>query len=131
MKHILRQIRWWWYDLVNGISHLINWFPVIWRDRDFDNAYIEAILLHKLQNTLDFFESKNSVTDWTVPEQAKALQALRICVAILERKQNDFYIMRCNAICSKEEIDNIIKCEQRDMEVFGKLFGKYLGYWWD
>ena len=131
MKAVLKQIRWWWYDLVNGISHLIDWFPIIWKDRDFDNAYIEAIMLHKLRNTLAFFESKDSVTDWSVPEQAKALQALRICVAILERKQNDFYISICKDICSKEEIDNIVKCEQRDMEVFGKLFGKYLDYWWD
>lgn len=132
MKIILRQIRWWWYDLVNGVFHLINWFPIIWKDRDFDNAYIEAILLHKLRNTLNFFESKNSVTDWTVPEQAKALQALHICVTILERKQNEFYISICREdICNVEEIDRAIKCEQRDMEVFGKLFGKYLGYWWD
>lgn len=131
MKNIIRQLRWWWYDLVNGISHLINWFPIIWRDRDFDNHYIEVILLHKLRNTLYFFESKNSVTDWTVPEQAKALQALRICVTILERKQNDFYVMICDTMCSKEEIENIVKCEERDMKIFGKLFGKYLSYWWD
>ena len=132
MKSFFQPIRWAWYDLVNGIGNLWNWFIIIWEDRDFDNAYIEVILLHKLQNTLDFFESKNSVTDWTVPEQAKLLQALRICVTILERKRNDFYISLCHEdICSKEEINNIVKCEQRDMEVFGKLFGKYLDYWWD
>ena len=130
MKKLIRNIRWAWYDLYHGTINLRKWFPIIWKDRNFDNAYIENVLLHKLRATLEFFESKNSVTDWTVPEQAKSLQALRICVSILERRTESFYIQISHNY-DMETIHRIMKCEERDMKIFGKLFGKYLGYWWD
>ena len=117
--------------IINGIINLWNWFHIVWNDRDFDNHYIEVMLNQKLRNTYDFFGSKYAVTNWTVPEQAKALKALRICIAILERRQTEFYITICSDLYDIKEVENIYKCEQRDMEVFGKLFGKYLPYWWD
>jgi len=120
-----------YYNIRRGIKNLINWFPIIWNDRDFDNYYIEIMMYEKLRNTYNFFVSENSVTNWDVPEQAKSLQALRICVTILERKQNEFYIMLASDLDNIKEVENIRKCEERDMKVFGKLFGKYLNYWWD
>lgn len=120
MKHIIK-----------GIINLWNWLPIVWKDADYDHHYIEVMLHQKLRNTYDFFTSENAVTNWDEQEASKALRALQICITILERRQNNFYLMMCSTICSKEEIDNITKCEQRDMELFGKLFGKYLNYWWD
>ena len=120
-----------YYNIRRGIKNLINWFPIIWNDRDFDNYYIEIMMYEKLRNTYNFFVSENSVTNWDVPEQAKSLQALRICITILERKQNEFYIMLASDLDNIKEVENIRKCEERDMKVFGKLFGKYLPYWWD
>lgn len=49
--------RWWrWngrYMLTNikyGVKNLIRWFPIIWKDRDWDQAYIWDILERKLRN---------------------------------------------------------------------------------
>jgi hypothetical protein len=131
MKMFFRNIRWAYYDLINGFRNLWRWFLVIWNDRDFDHYYIEVLLYHKLRNTLEFFESKDSVTDWEHEDTAKALKALRICVTILERRREEFYIAMCSDLDNYRLVENIMKCEERDMMVFGKLFGKYLPYWWD
>jgi hypothetical protein len=127
----MKTIRQIYFDVVRGFTNIWDWFGTIWRDRDFDNHYIEVILHKKLLNTYNFFQSEYAVTDWEHEDSAKALKALRICISILERRQNEFYISICADVYDVEQIENIYKCERRDMEVFGKLLGKYLPYWWD
>ncbi|SFG59743.1 hypothetical protein [Sporolactobacillus nakayamae] len=39
-----------YYSIKNGVTNLIKWFPVIWKDRDYDNAYLYKLLWKKLQN---------------------------------------------------------------------------------
>ena len=117
---------------IKGIINLWHWFPIIWRDRDWDHHFIEVILLQKLRNTYDFFISEHAVTDWGVANQDKALQALKICIEILERKHSNFYLdVYHNGELNFERAEMIYSCEDRDMVIFGKLFGKYLPYWWD
>ena len=120
-----------YHNIRRGIKNLWRWFPIIWNDADFDHNFIEIILYEKLRNTYNFFISENSVTNWDEQEANKALRALRICITILERRQTKFYIMVATDLDDLKQVDNIIKCEKRDMEIFGKLFGKYLNYWWD
>jgi len=36
-------------DIYQGIKNLIKWFPVIWRDRDWDHRYIYDILRFKIK----------------------------------------------------------------------------------
>lgn len=33
-----------------GIKNLIKWFPIIWRDRDFDQAFLLNIMSFKMKN---------------------------------------------------------------------------------
>ena len=46
------KLRSYYYQLRYGISNLIKWFPIVWRDRDFDSAYIMEILLFKMREFL-------------------------------------------------------------------------------
>jgi hypothetical protein len=124
MKSLIRS----WY---RGIKNIWKWFPIVWRDRDFDNYYIEQVLYFKLKNTYNFFISKNSVTNWEIENQKKSLKALRICITILDRRLNDFYIMNFVPTESFEETKKIYAIEERDERVLGALLGKYLSYWWD
>jgi hypothetical protein len=58
MKMLFKNTILWWKfegryyhkDLYKGIKNLIKWFPVIWRDRDWDHRYIFDILEHKLKS---------------------------------------------------------------------------------
>ena len=49
--------RWWRWngrylhrDIQYGVQNLIRWFPIIWKDRDWDQAYIWDMLERKLRN---------------------------------------------------------------------------------
>ena len=116
---------------VLGIKNLFRWHPIIWKDRDWDHYFIEHMLYHKLIHTYNFFISEHAVTDWDVPEQDKALRALRICITILERRSDNFYLLICSDVYNMEEIKLIYEIEKRDQKLLGKLIGEYLNYWWD
>ena len=57
IKNIVEQIKLWWKfegryyhrDFINGIKNLWSWFPVIWKDRDWDQTFIYEVLIHKLE----------------------------------------------------------------------------------
>jgi len=115
-----------------SIKNLYKWFFIIWNDRDWDHIYIEIILHKKLVNTYNFLLSKDAVTNWQVPEQAKSLRALKLCIVILERRNNNFYLNNLySSDLTQDEFESIQKIEIRDGQLLGKLLGKYLSYWWD
>lgn len=119
---------------VRGIKNLWRWFPIVWQDRDYDFYHIQKALHFKLKNTYNFFISKDAVTDWEYEESKKALKALRICIIILDRQLNDFYIMKLTpegGFDSADEAKKVLAVEQRDERVLGALLGKYLTWWWD
>lgn len=118
-------------SLYKGIKNIIRWTPIIWKDRDSDYEFIERVLYYKLANTYNFFVSKNSITNWEVKEQKEALKALRICIVILERRLNYFYVDICENIDSPHIIKYSFEIEKRDKERLGYLMGKYISHWWD
>ena len=131
MLHFYRNIRGYYYSTIRGIKNLWRWFPIVWRDRDFDNYYVEIMLYEKLRNTYNFFISKDSITNWEVPEQEQSLKALKICITILDRRLNDFYVGTCSGEVSINKAELAYQIELRDQNLLGKLLGKYLSYWWD
>jgi hypothetical protein len=46
-------MRWFYY----GVRNLWRWFPVIWRDRDWDHMWLAAIVAHKLRLMADMHEN--------------------------------------------------------------------------
>jgi hypothetical protein len=119
---------------IRGIKNLWRWLPIVWQDRDYDFYYIQKALHFKLKNTYYFFTSKDSVTNWDFEDQKKSLKALRICITILDRQLNDFYILELvpeDGFDSADEAKKVIAVEQRDERILGALLGKYLTWWWD
>ena len=45
-------------DLYQGIKNLVRWFPIIWRDRDWDDHYIFEVLKFKLKNQSKYIDKK-------------------------------------------------------------------------
>lgn len=43
-----------------GVRNLIKWFPIVWRDRDYDQDYLYEMIHFKLSNMELFFKSKNT-----------------------------------------------------------------------
>jgi len=60
---------WWKYDgsyipqnTIQGIKNLWKWFPVIWKDRNFDHSYIYYIIEFKLKNQSKYIKAKDRHT---------------------------------------------------------------------
>jgi len=116
----IRKIAW-------GIRNLIYYFRVVWNDRDWDYAFIEILLMHKLQKTYKRYHSvkymKNQGQFVTKP--------LRICVEILQRQDDGFYYMVDNWMDKHNGIGIPDLAEDRDRRVLCNIINKYLPYWWD
>jgi hypothetical protein len=68
------------------ITNLINWLPVIWRDRDWDHSYIFHILEHKLK-----LQAKGiSKRDNHIGAQRGA-QIMMTCVRLMEKIREGYY----------------------------------------
>lgn len=121
---------------MEGLHNLWKWLPIIWKDRNFDHAYIEYILQFKLQNMYNrFSDPEQTCVNWETEHAAKALKALRICITILERRRSEFYINLWDNDKDPELTDEIMimvdYTERRDWKLFHKLMERYMEYWWD
>jgi hypothetical protein len=119
--------------IIRGIKNLIKWFRVIYNDRDDDNIYLEYILYKKLYGMYKHQKQWNQHVG-----RDKSLQALGICIAILERRLNEWYFdeIYLNSKHKYDEsrkisfiltLDNI---EKRDWKVLWRLIEKWGGHWW-
>ena len=117
-------------NLIDSISNLIYYFKVIWNDRNWDQAYLEYLLLAKLKRIYNRY-SKNDYFD----KQDKIVQQLKICIECIERADSGFY---WNTINYNNNNKNIIHhncyADTRDNEIIStcyKIIEKYSAYWWD
>jgi hypothetical protein len=84
---------WWKFDgryyhknVKEGIKNLWYWFPVIWKDRHWDQHYIYEVLKHKLKAQSNYIGRR----DFHTRAQQDA-RNMRICVKLIEKIQDDFY----------------------------------------
>lgn len=83
-----------WYDKIRlpikrffvSISNLISWFPIIWRDQDWDHNYLYEILHFKLKRMEKCLRNGHHMD---CEEDADNIQ---ICVECLERLIVDEYV---------------------------------------
>ena len=75
-------------DVAQGVKNLWKWFPIIWKDRDWDDNYIFEPLKFKLKNTAKYFEEEQRFVGWE-----KEVKYLRICETLIDRIQTEYYQM--------------------------------------
>lgn len=56
MKTIYIEIRYLIRLFIYGVKNLWRWFPVIWKDKDYDDHFIFEILKFKIKNTAEYIE---------------------------------------------------------------------------
>jgi hypothetical protein len=94
--NILRRIYLWWrFDgkyyptyLKQGIKNLWYWFPVIWKDRDWDDHFIFEVLKHKLKAQAKYIGDR----DFHTRAQLDA-KRMRLCVKLIQLVQDETYAM--------------------------------------
>jgi len=86
---------WWRYegryyhkDFIQGVKNLWNWFPIIWKDRDWDQSFIYEILIHKLENQA----KRIGQNDWHT-EAKRDAEKMLLCARLARIQQEDLYMM--------------------------------------
>ena len=96
-KHtVFTKIRLWWKfharyyhkDFVRGIQKLWYWFPIIWKDRNWDDHYIFEVLKHKLKAQANYIGRR----DFHTRAQLDA-KRMRLCVKLIQLVQDETYAM--------------------------------------
>jgi len=88
MKKSVRSL---FYQLTEGISNLITWFPIIWNDRDFDYGYLLELVEFKTTRMLKFLESDETSTDWEEERAKNDLIALQRFVPLVKYIHDEQY----------------------------------------
>jgi hypothetical protein len=95
MKELLNSIKLWWRfearyyhkDFINGIKNLWNWFPTIWKDRDWDQTFIYEVLIHKLEKQAKYIKQN----DWHTRAKRDA-EKMMLCARLARIQQEDLYM---------------------------------------
>lgn len=74
------------YRLINPIKNLIRWFPIIWKDKDYDDHYIWEILKTKLKYQSQYIKTKGIHLDAEYDAQR-----IMLCVRLIEKIQDEYY----------------------------------------
>ena len=69
-----------------GIQNLITWFPIIWKDRDWDHWYLYTILKFKLSNMEKLHRKYGHCVN-----SEKMADQIKVCVNLLDRLIKDEY----------------------------------------
>jgi hypothetical protein len=71
-----------------SVGNLIKWFPVIWKDRDWDDHYIFEVFKFKLEKQAKYIKEKGFHTNSDL--DAKRMM---LCVKLMGKVQEEFYVM--------------------------------------
>lgn len=146
-------------NTITKIKKIISYIPVLWNDYDWDYACLDNLMLYKMKRMKALFEKDKDKSYWSfgkkhLIEKQKAYKALCICINILERQTQGFYLNTYShligefIILETNEIETVMSDEWENMELYDKkeqeaelikvrdeklfsyLFSKYKTYWW-
>ena len=71
---------------IEGVKNLIRWFPIVWKDRDWDDHYIWQVMKFKLSNQSKYIGAK----DRHISAKRDA-EIMMTCVRLIDKIQNEYY----------------------------------------
>jgi len=84
---------WWRHDgkhmhreFARGVKNLIYWFPIIWKDRNWDSHYIFEIFKHKLTAQANYIAEQDRHT-----RAQHDSRNMRLCVKLMKLIDDEFY----------------------------------------
>jgi hypothetical protein len=73
-------------QFIKNIKNLIRWFPIIWKDRDWDDHFIFEILKFKLKNQAEYIGKKGNHLS-----AERDAEIMMLCVRLIEKVQSEYY----------------------------------------
>jgi hypothetical protein len=112
----------WFKEFIDGVKNLIDWFPIIWKDRHWDDSYIFEVLKHKL-----LLQRNHLVDQYRHTDIPRVNRDITICLNLIERIQDDYYVMEtydyhkseitytpCVDMPDCSEVDVVVRSENFD-----------------
>lgn len=130
--NIFDKISLWWRfegryyhrDFIIGIKNLIKWFPVIWKDRDWDTHYIYEIIGKKLTHQAKYIGDNDRHT-----MAKRDSERMRLVVKLIKLQQDEFYIMEyMDYHISKHnwlDVEDNPELKELDIELVDENFDEY------
>lgn len=72
--------------ILRGVKNLWRWFPLIWKDRDWDDYYIWVLLEKKLTNQANYIGGRGIHLN-----AHRDAERMRTCVKLMERIREEYY----------------------------------------
>lgn len=119
MKNPLKYLR----RKYQSIKNIIRWWPIIWKDRDWDNWFIEEILVTKLEHQAAYFEQHGH----TLSANYDA-EKMRLVIKLLRRCQEEYYQSEYMGFYEDDYfIDNagLLHWTEPTLDNLGAYFDKY------
>jgi len=136
LQRKIDHIRLWWEhdgrylikEFIRGVKSIRYWFPIIWKDRNWDSSYIFTILSHKLKAQSKYIGSR----DIHVSAKRDA-EVMMACVRLIEKVQDEWYCMEYmdyhktkNWFEPCEDKEGYSTWESKELEEnFDEYFAKY------
>ena len=75
-------------DIIKGIKNLWKWFPLVWKDRNWDSHFIFEVLKFKIKNTSKYIGTHQRFVGWE-----NEVRYMDLCVKLIDRIQEEWYQM--------------------------------------
>jgi hypothetical protein len=115
----------WFNKFIESLTNLIDWFPVIWKDRHWDDYYITKVLQRKIELQRQYLISHNRHIGLEIDNRD-----MTWLLNLIERKHHDYYAME-KYDYEKSEIDftpseSRPDCYQIEIDVEWENWDEYL-----
>ncbi len=81
-----KTIGWRIKEFKSSVNKLIRWFPIIWKDRDWDDHYIWEIMKNKLRWQAKYIGDRDFHTRADMDARR-----MRLCANLMDKVQDEFY----------------------------------------
>lgn len=146
-----------YYNVKYGIKNLYHYLPVIWRNREWDEYYIYALLAKKFER-MEYLHSNHGHLVRSLRKAKQLMIAKNLAKRLVEQnyldnalindsdnevdftfekiEDSEFVRMIDNRTQKQKDAFNRARkraqaMEKQDREMLVKLMGKYLMEWWD
>ena len=75
-------------QFIRSIKNLVKWFPIIWKDRDWDDYYIWGVLKFKLKNQAEYIGGNDRYVG-----AKRDAEIMMLCVRLIDKLQEEYYTM--------------------------------------
>jgi len=105
-------------EIYHKIKRILVWIPILWRDQEWDHAFLLRILEFKLRRMANYH-----LTNGIGLHRERTAHQLNEAAALCKRMADENY--------SAFTVEKEDKLYAADLERLTLLFQKYLREWWD